>query len=107
MEIDSNFEIVTIPESTGAFLHDCNFGVHPKATPGQIVRVFKSLRCGISMEAKCEEAVMGWVALGRWHYLATVRERGKWKADGRRKAVERHVRNQGKPREKLRQLKLF
>jgi len=35
------------------------------------------------------------------YYVATVGERGEWKV------VERYVRNQGKPREELRQLKLF
>lgn len=35
------------------------------------------------------------------YYVATVGERGEWSV------LERYVKNQGKPREKLRQLKLF
>ena len=55
----------------------------------------------ISSEAEREESVMGRAVLDGSYYVATVGERGEWSV------VERYVRNQGKPREELRQFKLF
>ncbi len=76
---------------------------HPKIAPGQIVRVFKSLTArGIFREKpSVKKSLWGGQFWTDGYYVATVGERGEWSA------VERYVKNQGKPREELRQLKLF
>lgn len=76
---------------------------HPKVAPGQIVRVFKSLAAREILRAKpsVKRALWGGQFWTDGYYVATVGERGEWSV------VERYVRNQGKPSEELRQLKLF
>jgi putative transposase len=76
---------------------------HPKVAPGQIVRVFKSLTAREIFRAKpsVKKALWGGQFWTDGYYVATVGERGDWNV------VERYVRNQGKPKEELRQLKLF
>ena len=76
---------------------------HPKVAPGQIVRVFKSLTAREIFRGKpsVKRSLWGGQFWTDGYYVATVGERGEWKV------VERYVRNQGKPREELRQLKLF
>jgi len=76
---------------------------HPKVAPGQIVRVFKSLTAREIFRVKpsVKRSLWGGEFWTDGYYVATVGERGEWSV------VERYVRNQGKPREELRQLKLF
>ena len=76
---------------------------HPKLSPGQIVRVFKRITAKAIFREKpmVKEALWGGEFWTDGYYVATVGERGGWEV------VERYVRNQGKPRESLRQLTLF
>ena len=76
---------------------------HPKLSPGQIVRVFKSITAKAIFREKpmVKEALWGGEFWTDGYYVATVGERGGWEV------VERYVHNQGKPRESLRQLTLF
>jgi len=76
---------------------------HPKVAPGQIVRVFKSITAREIFRRKPSVKKMLWGGQF-WtdgYYVATVGEGGNWEV------VERYVRNQGRPREDLRQFKLF
>ena len=76
---------------------------HPKVAPGQIVRVFKSITAREIFRRKPEVKRVLWGG-EFWtdgYYVATVGEGGSWEV------IERYVRNQGKPKEELRQLKLF
>jgi putative transposase len=76
---------------------------HPKGAPGQIVLVFKSITARDLFRRKPEltRALWGGEFWTDGHYVATVGERGDWSV------VERYVKNQGKPKDELRQLKLF
>lgn len=76
---------------------------HPKVSPGQIVRVFKSITARAIFQGKpaVKKALWGGEFWTDGYYVATVGERGGWEV------VERYVRNQGKPPEVLRQLTLF
>jgi putative transposase len=76
---------------------------HPKISPGQIVRGFKSITAKAIFRGKPEvrKSLWGGEFWTDGYYVATVGERGGWEV------VERYVRNQGKPRGSLRQLALF
>jgi putative transposase len=76
---------------------------HPKIAPGQIVRVFKSItaREVFLKKPKVKRELWGGEFWADGYYVATVGERGNWQV------VENYVKNQGKPKEELRQLKLF
>ena len=76
---------------------------HPKIAPGQIVRVFKSItaREVFLKKPKVKRELWGGEFWTDGYYVATVGERGNWQV------VENYVKNQGKPKEELRQLKLF
>jgi putative transposase len=76
---------------------------HPKIAPGQIVRVFKSITAREIFRRKpsVKKVLWGGQFWTDGYYVATVGEGGGWAV------VERYVRNQGKPREDLRQFKLF
>ena len=76
---------------------------HPKIAPGQIVRVFKSItaREVFLRKPKVKRELWGGEFWTDGYYVATVGERGNWRV------VENYVKNQGKPKEELRQLKLF
>ena len=76
---------------------------HPKSAPGQIVRVFKSItaREVFLRKPKVKRELWGGEFWTDGYYVATVGERGNWRV------VENYVKNQGKPKEELRQLKLF
>ena len=76
---------------------------HPKIAPGQIVRIFKSIVARELFRGKPElkRALWGGEFWGDGYYVATVGERGDWSV------VERYVKNQGNPKDDLRQLKLF
>ena len=76
---------------------------HPKISPGQIVRVFKSITAREIFLRKPEVKKQLWGG-EFWtdgYYVATVGERGNWDY------VERYVEQQGKSRKELKQLKLF
>ena len=78
-------------------------GAHPKVSPGQIVRIFKSITAREIFRRKPEVKKQLWGG-EFWtdgYYVATVGERGNWKT------VERYIEKQEKAREDLRQLKLF
>jgi putative transposase len=76
---------------------------HPKVAPGQIVRVFKSITAREIFRRKpqVKRALWGGEFWTDGYFVATIGEGGSWDV------IERYVRNQGKPREELRQLKLF
>ena|SRR6266496_1375278 len=76
---------------------------HPKVAPGQIVRVFKSITAReiFRRKPRVKKVLWGGQFWTDGYYVATVGEGGSWEV------VERYVRNQGKPRENLRQFKLF
>ena len=76
---------------------------HPKIAPGQIVRVFKSITARELFKRKpdLKRDLWGGEFWTDGYYVATVGERADWGV------VERYVKNQGKPKEELRQLELF
>ena len=79
------------------------YSAHPKVAPGQIVRIFKSITAREIFRRKpsVKRSLWGGQFWTDGYYVATVGEGGSWEV------VERYVRNQGKPREDLRQFKLF
>ena len=76
---------------------------HPKVAPGQIVRVFKSITARELFRRKPElkRALWGGEFWSDGYYVATVGERGDWSV------VEHYVKNQGNPKDDLRQFQLF
>ena len=76
---------------------------HPKVAPGQMVRVFKSITAREIFRRKpsVRRQLWGGEFWSDGYYVATVGEGGGWEV------IERYVRNQGKPKAELRQLKLF
>lgn len=76
---------------------------HPEVSPGQVVRVFKSITAREVFRRKpgVKKELWGGEFWTDGYYVATVGRRGNWAV------IERYVKNQGKPREELRQLKLF
>jgi len=76
---------------------------HPKVAPGQIVRVFKSITAREIFRRKpsVRRQLWGGEFWTDGYYVATVGEGGGWEV------IESYVRNQGKPKAELRQLKLF
>ena len=78
-------------------------GAHPKVSPGRIVQIFKSITAREIFRRRPEvkRELWGGEFWTDGYYVATVGERGDWKT------VERYIQRQGKPREDLKQLKLF
>ena len=76
---------------------------HPKVSPGRIVQIFKSITAREIFRRRPEvkRELWGGEFWTDGYYVATVGERGDWKT------VERYIQRQGKPREDLKQLKLF
>ena len=76
---------------------------HPKVSAGQVVRIFKGITAREIFRRKpsVKRSLWGGEFWADGYYVATVGERGNWRV------VETYVRNQGKPKEELRQLKLF
>ena len=76
---------------------------HPKVAPGQIVRAFKSITARELFRRKpgLKRELWGGEFWSDGYYVATVGERGDWSV------VERYVKNQGSPKDDLRQFKLF
>ena len=78
-------------------------GAYPKVSPGQIVRIFKSITAREIFRTKPEvrKELWGGEFWTDGYYVATVGERGDWKT------VEKYIERQGKAREDLKQLRLF
>lgn len=78
-------------------------GAHPKVSPGRIVQIFKSITAReiFWRRPEVKRELWGGEFWTDGYYVATVGERGDWKT------VERYIQRQGKPREDLKQLKLF
>jgi putative transposase len=78
-------------------------GAHPKVAPGEIVRIFKSItgREILRRYSKVKRELWGGEFWTDGYYVATIGERGNWST------VEEYVQKQGKPKEDLKQLRLF
>ena len=76
-------------------------GGHPKLSPGQIVRIFKSITVSEVFQKKPEVKKELWGGEFWSYYVATVGERANWET------VEKYIQAQGKPKEELKQIKLF
>ena len=78
-------------------------GAHPKMAPGRIVQIFKSITAREVFRRKpsIKKNLWGGEFWTDGYYVGTVGERGNWRV------VESYIRKQGKPKEELRQLKLF
>jgi putative transposase len=76
---------------------------HPKMSPGQIVRIFKSITAREVFRRKpsVKKELWGGEFWTDVYYIATVGERANWDI------VENYVKNQGRADHSLRQLKLF
>ena len=78
-------------------------GAHPKIPPGEIVRIFKSITARQIFQGcpEIKKELWGGQFWSDGYYVATVGERGNWAK------VEEYIHKQGKPKEDLKQLKLF
>jgi putative transposase len=76
---------------------------HPKISIGEIVRIFKSItaREVFRRMPVLKKELWGGEFWSDGYYAGTVGEGGNWGV------VERYVREQGKPKEELKQLSLF
>jgi len=76
---------------------------HPKIAPGEIVRIFKSItaREVFRRLPDIKKELWGGEFWPDGYYVATVGERANWEK------VEKYVKKQGKPKEELKQIKLF
>jgi len=74
-----------------------------KISPGEIVRIFKSIiaREIFRRQPEIKKELWGGEFWSDGYYAATVSERGNWSK------VEYYIQKQGKPKEDLRQLRLF
>jgi putative transposase len=79
------------------------FSAHPKISPGEIVRIFKSITAReiFRRYPQIRKELWGGEFWSDRYYAATVGERGNWSQ------VERYVQKQGKPKEDLKQIRLF
>jgi putative transposase len=78
-------------------------GGHPKLSPGQIVRIFKSITAKEIFKRKpqIKKELWGGEFWTDGYYVATVGERANWET------VEKYIQRQGKPKEDLKQIRLF
>ena len=78
-------------------------GGHPKLSIGRIVQIYKSLTAREIFRRKPEvkKELWGGEFWSDGYYVATVGERGNWAT------VEKYVMQQGTPKEKLKQYRLF
>jgi putative transposase len=78
-------------------------GAHPKIAVGRIVQVFKSITAREIFKRKptVKKDLWGGEFWSDGYYAGTVGEHGDWGS------VERYIVLQGKPKEELKQLKLF
>lgn len=76
---------------------------HPKISPGEIVRIFKSItaREVFRRHPAIKKELWGGQFWSDGYYVATVGERGNWAK------VEKYIQKQGKPKEDVRQLRWF
>ena len=76
---------------------------HPKISPGEIVRIFKSITSReISRRyPQIRKELWGGEFWSDGYYVATVGDRGNWSQ------VEKYIQKQGKPKEDLKQIRLF
>ncbi|MDP2923606.1 MAG: IS200/IS605 family transposase [Candidatus Omnitrophota bacterium] len=76
---------------------------HPKLAPGEIVRIFKSImaREVFRRYPKIKRELWGGEFWTDGYYVGTVGEKANWTT------VEEYVQKQGRPKEDLRQLRLF
>jgi len=76
---------------------------HPKIAPGEIVRIFKSITAREIFRRlpDIKKELWGGEFWTDGYYVATVGERANWET------VEKYIKKQGKPREELKQIKLF
>ncbi len=76
---------------------------HPKISPGRVVQIFKSITAReiFRRRPSVRKELWGGEFWTDGYYVATVGEKGNWKA------VEEYIMRQGKPREELKQLSLF
>lgn len=76
---------------------------HPKLSPGQVVRIFKSITAKEVFRRKpsVKKELWGGEFWTDGYYVATVGERADWTT------VEKYIKRQGKPKEELVQLKLL
>ena len=77
-------------------------GSHPKISPGDIVRIFKSIsgREIFKRLPEVKEELWGGEFWSDGYYVGTVGERGNWAV------VEEYISKQGKPKDELKQLEL-
>jgi putative transposase len=78
-------------------------GGHPKLSPGRIVRIFKSITAKEIFKRKpqIKKELWGGEFWTDGYYVATVGERANWET------VEKYIQRQGKPKEDLKQIRLF
>ena len=78
-------------------------GGHPKLSPGQTVRIFKSITAKEIFKRKpqIKKELWGGEFWTDGYYVATVGERVNWET------VEKYIQRQGKPKEDLKQIRLF
>ncbi len=78
-------------------------GAHPKIAPGRIVQIFKSITAREIFRRKPQirKELWGGEFWSDGYYVGTVGERANWNV------VEAYVKNQGFPKQDLRQLRLF
>jgi putative transposase len=78
-------------------------GAHPKISAGRIVQIFKSITAREIFRRKpsVKKDLWGGEFWSDGYYAGTVGDHGDWNS------VERYIISQGKPREELKQLKLF
>jgi putative transposase len=76
---------------------------HPKIAPGEIVRIFKSITAReiFRKYPQIKKELWGGEFWSDGYYAATVGERGNWSQ------VEKYIQKQGKPKEDLKQIRLF
>jgi putative transposase len=76
---------------------------HPKVSAEEIVRIFKSITAReiFKQIPEVKKELWGGEFWSDGYYVGTVGERGNWNV------VEKYVREQGRPREELKQLSMF
>jgi len=76
---------------------------HPKIAPGEIVRIFKSITAReiFRRYPQIKKDLWSGEFWSDGYYAATVGERGNWSK------VEKYIQKQGKPKEDLKQIRLF
>ena len=79
------------------------FSAHPKISPGEIVRIFKSITAReiFRRYPQIRKELWGGEFWSDGYYVATVGDRGNWSQ------VEKYIQKQGKPKEDLKQIRLF